>query len=105
VNSAKTCNNRLNIFWSLPPHCGERKKDIPELVTIICGTFAASMDKVIETIPEETISSRLTIRAGQYSRVVSKPRGAGVILSTDGVFERVSSKSRTRAGGDFKSHA
>src|SRR5271166_4234906 len=48
---------RLNIFpISLPP-LRERKQDIPELVRHFVRQFAASMDKSIETISEDTIQS------------------------------------------------
>src|SRR5260370_27093372 len=46
---------RLNIFpVSLPP-LRERKADIPEFVRYFVEQFAISMDKVIDTIPEETM--------------------------------------------------
>jgi formate hydrogenlyase transcriptional activator len=78
---------RLNIFpISLPP-LRERKKDIPELVTYFVEQFATSMDKIIETIPAETISSMLNHSWPGNIRELQNHVARGVILSTDGVFE------------------
>ena len=78
---------RLNIFpISLPP-LRERKKDIPELVTYFVEQFATSMDKMIETIPEETMRSMLNHSWPGNIRELQNHVARGVILSTDGVFE------------------
>src|SRR5580698_6744537 len=78
---------RLNIFpISLPP-LRERKRDIPELVTYFVEQFATSMDKIIETIPEETMRSMLNHSWPGNIRELQSYVARGVILSTDGVFD------------------
>jgi formate hydrogenlyase transcriptional activator len=78
---------RLNIFpISLPP-LRERKKDIPELVRYFVEQFATSMDKMIETIPEETMRSILSHSWPGNIRELQNYVARGVILSNDGVFE------------------
>src|SRR5246127_151805 len=78
---------RLNIFpISLPP-LRERKRDIPELVKYFVEQFATSMDKIIETIPEETMRSMLNHSWPGNIRELQSYVARGVILSTDGVFE------------------
>jgi formate hydrogenlyase transcriptional activator len=78
---------RLNIFpISLPP-LRERKRDIPELVTYFVEQFATSMDKIIETIPEETMGSMLNHSWPGNIRELQNYVARSVILSTDGVFD------------------
>src|SRR6266436_6650792 len=78
---------RLNIFpLSLPP-LRERKRDIPELVKHFVDQFATSMDKIIDTIPEETMRSILSHSWPGNIRELQNYVARGVILSTDGVFE------------------
>src|ERR1700758_1211912 len=78
---------RLNIFpISLPP-LRERKRDIPELVKYFVEQFATSMDKIIETIPEETMRSLVRYPWPGNIRELQNYVARGVILSTDGVFE------------------
>jgi formate hydrogenlyase transcriptional activator len=78
---------RLNIFpISLPP-LRERKRDIPELVRYFVEQFATSMDKIIETISEETMRSVLSHSWPGNIRELQNYVARGVILSTDGVFE------------------
>src|SRR5713226_10278147 len=78
---------RLNIFpISLPP-LRERKADIPEFVTYFVEQFATSMDKTIETIPEETMSAVLLHSWTGNIRELQNYVARGVILSNDGVFE------------------
>jgi formate hydrogenlyase transcriptional activator len=78
---------RLNIFpISLPP-LRERKRDIPELVRHFAEQFATSMDKIIDTIPEETMRSILNYSWPGNIRELQNYVARGVILSTDGVFE------------------
>jgi formate hydrogenlyase transcriptional activator len=78
---------RLNIFPIFLPPLRERKRDIPELVKYFVEQFAASMDKTIETIPEETMRSILSHPWPGNIRELQNYVARGVILSTDGVFE------------------
>ena len=78
---------RLSIFpISLPP-LRERKADIPEFVRYFVQHFADSMDKVIDTIPEETMRSLVRYPWPGNIRELQNYIARGVILSTDGVFE------------------
>ena len=78
---------RLNIFpISLPP-LRERKSDIPELVRYFVQEFAASMDKTVDTIPEETMRSLVRHPWPGNVRELQNYVARGVILSSDGVFE------------------
>lgn len=78
---------RLSIFpISLPP-LRERKADIPEFVRYFVQHFAASMDKIIDTIPEETMRSLVRYPWPGNIRELQNYIARGVILSTDGVFE------------------
>jgi formate hydrogenlyase transcriptional activator len=78
---------RLNIFPIFLPPLRERKRDIPELVKHFVDQFATSMDKIIETIPEETMRSMLNHSWPGNIRELQNYVARGVILSTDGVFE------------------
>jgi formate hydrogenlyase transcriptional activator len=78
---------RLNIFpLSLPP-LRERKADIPEFVRYFVEQFATSMDKIIDTIPEETMRAIVRHSWPGNIRELQSYVARGVILSTDGVFE------------------
>jgi formate hydrogenlyase transcriptional activator len=78
---------RLNIFpISLPP-LRERKADIPELVKHFVQHFAVTMDKTIEYIPDEVMSSLVRHSWPGNIRELQNLVARGVILSTDGVFE------------------
>jgi formate hydrogenlyase transcriptional activator len=78
---------RLNTFpVSLPP-LRERKADIPEFVRYFVQQFAASMDKIIDTIPEETMRFLVRYPWPGNIRELQNYVARGVILSTDGVFE------------------
>jgi formate hydrogenlyase transcriptional activator len=78
---------RLNIFpISLPP-LRERKLDIPEFVRYFVHHFAASMDKTIDTIPEETMRSMVGHPWPGNIRELQNYVARGVILSNDGIFE------------------
>jgi len=78
---------RLNIFpVSLPP-LRERKADIPEFVRYFVEQFADSMDKIIDTIPQETMRSLVHHPWLGNIRELQNYIARGVILSTDGVFE------------------
>ena len=78
---------RLNIFpVSLPP-LRERKEDIPEFVRHFVEQFAVSMDKTIESIPEETLRSLVRHPWPGNVRELQNCVARGVILSNGGIFE------------------
>jgi formate hydrogenlyase transcriptional activator len=78
---------RLSIFPLSLPALRERKADIPEFVRYFVEQFAISMDKVIETIPEETMRSLVRHPWPGNIRELQNYVARGVILSTDGVFQ------------------
>src|SRR6516164_6259313 len=78
---------RLNAFPIYLPPLRERKADIPELVEYFVQQFAASMDKTIETIPEETMRAVVRHCWPGNIRELQNYIARGVILSNDGVFE------------------
>jgi len=78
---------RLNAFPIYLPPLRERKADIPELVEYFVQQFAASMDKTIETIPEETMRSLVSHCWPGNIRELQNYIARGVILSNDGVFK------------------
>jgi formate hydrogenlyase transcriptional activator len=77
---------RLNIFPISIPPLRERKKDIPEFVRYFVEQFANSMDKFIETIPDETMRAMVCHSWPGNVRELQNYVARGVILSTDGVF-------------------
>jgi formate hydrogenlyase transcriptional activator len=78
---------RLNIFPVSLPALRERKADIPEFVRYFVEQFATSMDKIIETISEETMRSLLRHPWPGNVRELQNYVARGVILSTDSVFD------------------
>jgi formate hydrogenlyase transcriptional activator len=78
---------RLNAFPIYLPPLRERKADIPELVRHFVQQFAASMDKTIETIPEETMRGLVRYYWPGNIRELQNYVARGVILSSDGVFK------------------
>jgi formate hydrogenlyase transcriptional activator len=78
---------RLNIFPVYLPPLRERKADIPEFVRYFIKQFATSMDKIIDTIPEETMRAIVRHSWPGNIRELQNYVARGVILSTDGVFE------------------
>ena len=78
---------RLNAFPIYLPPLRERKADIPELVEYFVQQFARSMDKTIETIPEETMRSLVSHCWPGNIRELQNYIARGVILSNDGVFK------------------
>jgi formate hydrogenlyase transcriptional activator len=78
---------RLNTFPMMLPPLRERKADIPEFVRYFVQQFADSMDKTIESIPEETMRSLVRCLWPGNVRELQSYIARGVILSTDGVFE------------------
>jgi len=78
---------RLNVFPIYLPSLRERKADIPELVEYFVQQFAASMDKSIESIPQETMRSLVRHYWPGNIRELQNYIARGVILSNDGVFE------------------
>jgi formate hydrogenlyase transcriptional activator len=77
---------RLNVFPIYLPPLRERKADIPELVEYFVQKFAASMDKLIESIPQGTMRSLVRHRWPGNIRELQNYIARGVILSNDGVF-------------------
>src|SRR5580700_6388288 len=78
---------RLNAFPVYLPPLRERKADIPELVEHFVQQFAASMDKTIETIPEETMRAPVRHHWPGNIRELQNYIARGVILSNEGIFE------------------
>jgi formate hydrogenlyase transcriptional activator len=78
---------RLNAFPIYLPPLRERKADIPELVEYFVQQFAASMDKSIESIPQETMRSLVRHHWPGNIRELQNYIERGVILSNDGIFE------------------
>jgi formate hydrogenlyase transcriptional activator len=88
---------RLNTFpLSLPP-LRERKADIPEFVRYFVQQFAASMDKTIDSIPEETMRSLVSHSWPGNVRELQNYIARSVILSADGVFEPAPPERRESA--------
>jgi len=80
---------RLNTFpISLPP-LRERKGNIPEFVKYFVEQFTTSMDKIIDTIPEEVMSAIVRHPWPGNVRELQNHVARGVILSRDGVFEPI----------------
>ena len=80
---------RLNAFPIYLPPLRERKADIPKLVTHFVQQFADSMQKTIETIPEDTMHALVHHRWPGNIRELQNYVERGVILSNDGIFEAV----------------
>ena len=78
---------RLNAFPIYLPPLRERKADIPELVEYFVQQFAASMDKTIESIPEDTMRALVRHCWPGNIRELQNYIERGVILSNDGVFK------------------
>jgi formate hydrogenlyase transcriptional activator len=78
---------RFNVFPIYLPPLRERKADIPDLVEFFVQQFAASMDKSIESIPQETMRSLVRHHWPGNIRELQNYIARGVILSNDGVFE------------------
>jgi formate hydrogenlyase transcriptional activator len=78
---------RLNAFPIYLPPLRERKADIPELVEHFVQQFADSMDKSIESIPQETMRSLVRHQWPGNIRELQNYIARGVILSNDGVFK------------------
>jgi len=77
---------RLNAFPIYLPPLRERKADVPELVEYFVKQFAASMDKTVEPIPEETLRSLVRHCWPGNIRELQNYIARSVILSNDGVF-------------------
>src|ERR1700719_163268 len=78
---------RLNAFPIYLPPLRERKADIPALVEHFVQQFADSMDKTIETVPEETMRALVRHHWPGDIRELQNYISRGVILSNDGIFE------------------
>jgi len=77
---------RLNIFPIALPPLRERKADIPEFVRYFVQHYADSMDKTIDTIPEEIMRSLVRHPWPGNIRQLQNYIARGVILSADGRF-------------------
>src|ERR1700693_5611531 len=78
---------RLNTFpISLPP-LRERKEDIPEFVKYFVEQFVTSMDKIIDTIPEEVMSAIVRHPWPGNVRELQNHVARGVIIARDGGLE------------------
>src|SRR6266404_5003188 len=80
---------RLNVFPISLPALRERKADIPDFVRYFVQQFAASMDKTIENVSEETMRSLVRYPWPGNIRELQNYVARGVILSTDRNFESV----------------
>ena len=78
---------RLNAFPIYLPPLRERQADIPELVRYFVQELAGSMNKTIESIPEETMRGLVRYCWPGNIRELQNYIARGVILSNDGVFE------------------
>src|ERR1700741_2728059 len=78
---------RLNVFPIYLPPLRERKADIPDLVEYFVQQFAVSMDKSIESIPQETMRSLVRHHWPGNIRELQNYIARSVGLSNDGVFE------------------
>jgi formate hydrogenlyase transcriptional activator len=78
---------RLNAFPIYLPPLRERKADIPELVEHFVQQFADSMDKTMETIPEDTMRALVRHPWPGNIRELQNYIARGVILSNDGLFQ------------------
>jgi formate hydrogenlyase transcriptional activator len=78
---------RLNAFPIYLPPLRDRKSDIPELVKHFVQQSADSMDKTIDTIPEETMRALVRHSWPGNIRELQNFVARGVILSNHGVFE------------------
>jgi formate hydrogenlyase transcriptional activator len=78
---------RLDAFPIYLAPLRERKSDIPEFVEHFVQQFANSMEKTIETIPEETMRALVRHHWPGNIRELQNYIARGVILSNDGLFE------------------
>jgi formate hydrogenlyase transcriptional activator len=78
---------RLNIFRIALPTLRDRKADIPEFVRYFVDQFAASMDKTIDTFPDETMRAIVRHPWPGNIRELQNYVARGVIRSRRGVFE------------------
>src|ERR1700675_3112750 len=78
---------RLNTFPISLPALRERRADIPEFVRYLGQQFATSMDKSIDSIPDETMRSLVRHSWPGNIRELQNYVARGVILSNHGVFE------------------
>jgi formate hydrogenlyase transcriptional activator len=78
---------RLNIFPIALPALRDRKADIPEFLRYFVEQFATSMDKTIDTIPDETMRAIVRHPWPGNIRELQNYVARGVIRSRGGVFE------------------
>jgi len=88
---------RLNIFPISLPALRERKADIPEFVRYFVQQFADSMDKTLETIPEDTLRSLVGHPWPGNIRELQNVIERAVILSSGSVLRVVLSDLQTNS--------
>ena len=78
---------RLNVFPIYLPPLRERKSDIPALVEYFVQQCAASMDKSIKSVSQETMDSLVRHPWPGNIRELQNYIARGVVLSKEGVFQ------------------
>lgn len=85
---------RLNVFPVTLPPLRERRQDIPTLVLHFVEVFSRRMGKLIDHVPEETLSAFITYPWPGNVRELQNIVERAVILSSDGVLPNPLPQSR-----------
>src|SRR6202158_5662110 len=86
---------RLNVFPILLPTLGERREDIPALVTHFVKLFSRRMGKQVDSVPPETMAAFQSYSWPGNIRELQNLVERAVILSRDGVLPNPLHKRRT----------